>query len=67
VVGTPADEATWRTAGRCEGGQCLEIGTLGEFVIVRNSADPGQACVTMSRTEWRAFVAGVKNGEFDDI
>ena len=48
-------------------GQCLEIGTLGEFVMVRNSADPGGTYVTVRRDEWHAFVAGVKSGEFDDI
>jgi hypothetical protein len=48
-------------------GQCLEIGTVGEFVMVRNSADPAGTYVTASRDEWRAFVAGVKSGEFDDI
>lgn len=66
-MGGSAAEATWRTAGSCDAGQCLEIGTLGVFVMIRNSADPGRACVTMSREEWRAFVIGVKNGEFDDI
>jgi Domain of unknown function (DUF397) len=40
---------------------------LGEFVVVRNSADPDGTRVTMSRDEWHAFVAGVKKGEFDDI
>jgi hypothetical protein len=61
------DEPIWRSAGQCEMGQCLEIGTVGEFVMVRNSADPAGTYVTASRDEWRAFVAGVKSGEFDDI
>lgn len=67
VVGGSAEEPTWRTAERCEGGQCLEIGILGELVILRNSADPGRICITLSRAEWRIFAAGVKDGEFDDI
>lgn len=67
VVSGSADEPTWRRAERCEGGQCLEIGILGGFVIIRNSADPGRACLALRREEWRAFVSGVKSGEFDDI
>lgn len=66
-MGRSADEPIWRNAGRCDGGHCLEIGTLGEFVVVRNSADPDGTYVTLSREEWHAFAAGVKNGEFDDI
>jgi hypothetical protein len=67
VVGGSGDEPVWRSARRCDTGQCLEIGTVGDFVMVRNSADPDRACVTLSRDEWHAFISGVKNGEFDDI
>jgi len=66
-VGGSVDEPEWRRAGRCEGGQCLEVGTVGEFVVVRKSADSSGTYVTVSRDEWCAFVAGVKDGEFDDI
>ncbi len=66
-MGGSADEPTWRSAERCDSGQCLEIGTLDESVVVRNSADPSGMHVTIRREAWRAFVAGVKNEEFDDI
>ena len=45
----------------------VEIGTLGESVLVRSSADPDGECVTLSRGEWRVFVAGIKDGDFDDL
>jgi DNA-binding XRE family transcriptional regulator len=28
---------------------------------------PDGECVTLSRGEWRVFVAGVKDGDFDDL
>lgn len=65
--GKSADEPTWRTGGRCDGGQCVEIGAMGESVLVRSSADPDGKFVTLSRDEWQAFVAGVKDGAFDSL
>jgi hypothetical protein len=61
------DEPTWGTAGQCDGGACVEIGTLGESVLVRSSRDADGVYVTLSREEWREFVAGVKDGAFDGL
>jgi Domain of unknown function (DUF397) len=33
--------------------------------MVRSSADPDSAPVTMTRDEWRVFLAKVKEGMFD--
>lgn len=58
----------------CGTGTCVEVDVakmddgLSEFltVTVRNSAAPNTGCrVAFTAEEWRAFVAGVKNGEFD--
>jgi Domain of unknown function (DUF397) len=45
----------------------VEIGTLGDSVLIRGTADPEGACVTLSRDEWQAFVVGVKDGDFDSL
>ena len=67
-MGDRADgEPAWHVARHCDNGACVEIGTLGESVLVRSSADPDGECVTFSRGEWRAFVAGVKDGDFDNL
>ena len=63
----PANEPMWRTAGRCDGGQCVEIGTLGEVILVRSSADRDGTRLALSRDEWQEFVAGVKDGNFDGL
>ena len=57
----------WRSASRCDGGACVEIGTLGEIVMVRRSPDPDGPCITLSREEWQDFIAGVKKGSFDRL
>lgn len=67
MAGKPADQPTWRIARKCDTGACVEIGTLGESVLVRSSGDVDGVYVTLSREEWREFVAGVKDGDFDGL
>lgn len=55
-----ADEPAWRTASRCDSGACVEIGTLGEIVMVRRSPDPDGARLKLSRGEWQEFVCRLK-------
>jgi len=57
------DELRWRTARQCDGGQCVQVGILGDSVLIRNSAYPDDARLTMSRGEWQEFVARVKDGD----
>jgi hypothetical protein len=37
---------------------------MGETIVVRNSTAPQQE-VTFTKEEWRAFLAGVRLGEFE--
>ena len=65
--GKSAHEPTWHTGGRCDGGACVEVGALGESVLIRSSADPDGGYVTLSRAEWQVFVAGIRDGDFDSV
>ena len=60
-------EFEWRKAKRCADGSCVEVGALGESVLIRNTADPDGPHVTLARDEWQVFVAGVKDGDFDSL
>lgn len=59
---------TWRRS-RHSGqlGNCVETAALaaGE-VAMRNSRDPGGPALIFTRDEMAAFLAGAKDGEFDD-
>lgn len=57
----------WRKSSFSVGnGECVEISTTGVTVVkVRDSKNPGGPILTFSRGEWRAFVAGVRNDEFN--
>lgn len=55
-----------RSAGN--GGQCVEAGSLSDGsgrVAVRHSHHPEGVTVVYTRAEWDAFLASLKDGEFD--
>jgi len=58
--------AVWRTSSRSNGqGQCVQVARLDQAVAVRDSKDPAGPVLTFTPTEWAAFIAGAKDGEFD--
>ena len=47
-------------------GNCVEVASLpGGQIGVRNSRDTGGPVLAFTSDEWRAFLGGVQNGEFD--
>lgn len=60
-------EVAWRKASFCGGGECVEVGTQDGMVMLRDSKKASGAELRYSSEEWRAFVSGVKAGEFDDF
>lgn len=59
-----ADRVTWHR--KCESGACVEIAVHGEAVMVRSSATP-EEIVTLTRAEWREFLAQARAGLLDDL
>ncbi|WP_433498222.1 DUF397 domain-containing protein [Sphaerimonospora sp. CA-214678] len=60
--------AQWRKSSYSgdNGGQCVEVaGNLPGVVAVRDSKDPGGPALVFTPDEWRAFISGVKAGDFD--
>lgn len=47
-----------------DGGQ-IEIAFVDDLIGMRNSADPDGPILVFTESEWDAFVAGTKDGEFD--
>jgi len=46
-------------------GNCVEVASLPQGEIgVRNSRDPDGPVLRFTPDEWRAFLGGVRNGEF---
>jgi hypothetical protein len=70
--GIPADQlpmARWRKSRVSNPtGSCVEVAELpGGVIAVRNSRHPSGPALIYTRAEVVAFLAGVKNGEFDDL
>jgi hypothetical protein len=59
--------AEWRKSSFSgSGNACIEVADLdGGAHAVRDSKDPAGAHLTFTGTEWAAFTAGVRAGEFD--
>lgn len=59
--------AVWRKSTRSNAnGQCVEVAdNLTDVVAVRDSKDQTGPALVFTPGEWRAFVEGVKAGEFD--
>lgn len=61
----PPVGASWRTSRASSGGNCVEVTDTVDNVWVRDSKDRQGPVLAFTRSEWTAFLAGVRNGEFD--
>lgn len=70
--GISADQlvaARWRKSQASNpSGSCVQVAELADGAIaMRNSRHPSGPALIYTRAEIAAFLAGVKNGEFDDL
>ena len=61
----PTDLMQWRRSSRCTSGSCVEVANVVDGVQLRDSKNPDVPPLSFTADEWAAFVAGVKQGEFD--
>ena len=61
--------AAWRKSSYSNpSGNCVEVTALVDGgVAIRNSRHPDGPALVYTRSEVAAFLAGVRNGEFDDL
>lgn len=60
------DELRFERSSYCAESCCVEVALVPQLgvIYVRNSQNPGTQ-MAFSAEEWRAFLAGAKNNEFD--
>jgi hypothetical protein len=61
--GRTTAQSKWRRTRDCADAACVEVLDAGHEVHVRNSTLP-DAAVRFTPAEWRAFLNGVKRGDF---
>jgi hypothetical protein len=57
-------DAGGRKSSKSGDGDCVEVADVPDGVAVRDSKNPTGPVLVFTPTEWAAFVAGVKDGEF---
>ena len=60
-------DLTWHTALSCNGGTCVMVAASGQTVFLADSKSPDGPVLKYSPAEWREFVTGIKNGDFDNL
>jgi hypothetical protein len=55
----------WRRSGRCTNSDCVEIAKDGDDYLIRDSKAPATEPLRLPGTAWHAFVAAIKDGEFE--
>jgi hypothetical protein len=59
-------DAVWITSRACNNSACVQVAHLADgLVALRDSKDVSKPAHVFDAGEWGAFLAGVKNGEFD--
>jgi hypothetical protein len=48
-------------------GQCIEVASTFGKVVIRDSKDPNGPILIYGPGEFKAFLDGARNGEFDDL
>jgi hypothetical protein len=67
--GRPGPDPHWvKSSLSYSNGNCVEVASLPDGEIgVRDSKDPDGPVLRFTPGEWRAFLGGARNGEFDSI
>jgi hypothetical protein len=68
VTGSESAPNAWRkssASGGSNSGDCVEVAFVEEGVLVRHSRNPSGPMLSFTPSEWRAFLTGAQNGEFE--
>jgi hypothetical protein len=55
----------WRRSARCGSNTCVEVARSGDRFLVRDSKNPQRDPFVFTHDEWTAFLAGIREGDFD--
>jgi hypothetical protein len=59
--------ATWRKSTHSANNGCVEVAFVDGQVAIRDSKDRTGPMLVFTAPEWEAFIAGARDGEFDQL
>jgi len=66
VTDSESADGVWRKSNASNaGGECVEVAFADDAVFVRHSQDASGPVLSFSHPEWKAFLSGARDGEFD--
>ena len=57
----------WRRSRSCINGACVEVAASGELIFIADSKTSRSSVLSYTNEEFREFLDGAKNGDFDDL
>jgi hypothetical protein len=57
--------ADWRISSQSQGDHCVAVRAYRNYVELKHSRDSSQGFLRFTKDEWRAFLSGVTQGEFN--
>ena len=58
--------AVWRKSRQSNGeGNCVEVAFVDDIIAVRDSKNRSKEPLIFTKNEWKAFLGGVRQSEFD--
>ena len=57
--------AAWHKSAHSGSAGCVEVATVDGRVGVRDTKDRGGPILVFNHEEWKAFLAGARDGDFD--
>jgi predicted secreted Zn-dependent protease len=65
VANSERSRIVWRRSGACANGDCVEVAIVGQSILVRDSKDPAGPILSLTHSQWTAFLVGVRSRTFD--
>jgi Domain of unknown function (DUF397) len=56
-----------KSTASAQGDSCVEVASVSGLVAVRDSQTPDRPALLYTPDEWRAFMVGAKQGQFDRL
>ena len=60
-----AESAGWRHSSYCNGGACIEVAQLADWIAMRDSGYPDRIIAIGSPIAWHSFVQSVRTDGLD--